>query len=159
MQNSQIWQKVYILRTRYIGIAEEGKIGDQKMSKKSAKKIEAEETPEQIPEQTQEVQEEVKEPTTHDNTALKAEEVMKIGYCEDEKARAELEEIVDALRSKVSLKVDISSGHDMTVKQEGRQILKVTPKKKAYSSSLPDDKGKMVSHSKKVLINYIGKFD
>lgn len=122
------------------------------MTKKSAKKIEAEDPAE-------ETQEEVKEPTTYDNTALKAEEVMKITYCDDEKARTELEEIVDALRNKVTLKVDISSEHDMTVKQEGRQVLKVTPKKKAYSSSFPDDDGKMVSHSKKVILNYIGKFE
>jgi len=92
------------------------------------------------------------EPEEYDNTNLKIEDVMNIGYVEDEETKKHLNSFVDALKS-TTVHVKIASKHDMSVVKGGKQVLKVCPLKKGLSASI--NGGKVCRHKPEDILNFI----
>lgn len=80
------------------------------------------------------------EPEVFDNTKLKLADVMNIEYCTDDATKKDLEAILVPLRPMTDVNVKISSGHDMVVTRNHKQVLRVTPLKKGFSFSLAGGK-------------------
>ena len=129
-------------------------------SKKQNQKIEAEATEQK--QTATEVPQVPAIPTTFDNTGITPQTVMNFEYTKDETARVNLTKIVEALKSKTKVHVRTINSpkqHDLVVLQEGRQVIRVCPKRAGLSSSLPGDKGKISDHNPETILKAISKLE
>ncbi|MHA2309459.1 MAG: hypothetical protein ACXABJ_09295 [Candidatus Heimdallarchaeaceae archaeon] len=88
-----------------------------------------------------------------DDKQPKHSDLLNIGYVENEKVRTELIEIIDELLKIEGISLTKISRHDLSVKYKGRQIVKICPLRKRYSTSL--NGGKVQTYSKKEILEAV----
>jgi hypothetical protein len=88
-----------------------------------------------------------------DDTQPKHTEFLNIGYVDNEKVQTELIQIIDELLKIEGIKLSKISGHDLSVKFRGKQLVKICPLKKRYSASL--NGGKIQTYSKKEILEFV----
>ena len=76
------------------------------------------------------------EPEVYDNTKVQLKDVMNLEYCTDDPTKKSMESMLALLRPMTDVKIAISSGHDMVVTRNHKQVLRLTPLKKGFSVSL-----------------------
>jgi len=80
-------------------------------------------------------------------------DLLNIGYVDDKKVQTELIEIIDELLKIEGIKLAKISGHDLSVKYRGKQLVKICPLKKRYSASL--NGGKIQTYIKKEILEFV----
>ena len=79
--------------------------------------------------------------------------VANLNYCQSEDVRSEIIEIIEELWKIEGLVIEKSSGHDLTCRYKGRQVLRLCPLKNSYSASIRG--GQIQRYTKDILLNQV----
>lgn len=79
--------------------------------------------------------------------------VANLNYCQSEDVRSEIIEIIEELWKIEGLVIEKSSGHDLTARHKGRQILRLCPLKNSYSASIRG--GQIQRYTKDTLLKQV----
>ena len=83
----------------------------------------------------------------------KYQQVANLNYCQSEDVRNEIIEIIEELWKIEGLVIEKSSGHDLTARHKGRQLLRLCPLKNSYSASVRG--GQIQRYTKDILLNQV----
>ena len=83
----------------------------------------------------------------------KYRQVANLNYCQSEDVRNEIIEIIEELWKIEGLVIEKSSGHDLTARFKGRQVLRLCPLKNSFSASIRG--GQIQRYPKDILLNKV----
>ncbi|MEA3458742.1 MAG: hypothetical protein U9R21_08720 [Candidatus Thermoplasmatota archaeon] len=83
----------------------------------------------------------------------KYQSVCNLQYVRDDKARKQMMEIIDELRTIDDLVLEKTGNHDLSVRFKGRQMVKICPLKKDWSASIQG--GKIQRYTKEQILENV----